>query len=88
MILNSALLLQIAPLLTPLANKFAPEDFVFSGTAASYYGKLFQRSNRFHKKNKIIFIRQKTLRRAADFGFILPCRFNHQPSRPPRPASA
>jgi hypothetical protein len=27
------------------------------------------------------FARQKTLRRAADFGFILPCRFKRKPPR-------
>jgi hypothetical protein len=30
---------------------------------------------------KIILARQKTLRRDADFGFILPCRFKLQPPR-------
>jgi hypothetical protein len=30
---------------------------------------------------KSFLARQKTLRRAADFGFILRCRFNLQPPR-------
>jgi hypothetical protein len=31
------------------------------------------------KNEKKFMSRQKTLRRAADFGFILPCRFKLQP---------
>jgi hypothetical protein len=42
----------------------------------------------FAQKRKKFFVRQKTLRRAADFGFILPCRNNRQRSRQPPTANA
>jgi hypothetical protein len=35
----------------------------------------------FAQNIKKVLARQKTLRRAADFGFILSCRFNRQPAR-------
>jgi len=42
----------------------------------------------FSQKAKKFSARQKTLRRAADFGFILPCQFNRQRSRQPQTACA
>jgi acylphosphatase len=49
--------------------------------ARANYGKFSQRSNRFHKKNKIP-ARQKTLRTAHNFGFI-----PFVPIQPPASAS-
>jgi hypothetical protein len=61
----------------------------FIGTARVNYGKLSTGSNRILKKNKkLLAARQKTLRPAAEFGFILPCGIIHQPSRLMQTAAA
>jgi hypothetical protein len=50
-------------------------------------GKLPQGQTESSKKTKLLAVRQKTLRPAAEFGFILPCGIIHQPSRL-KPAAA
>jgi hypothetical protein len=56
-----------------------PEVFTTRSADSGNYGKFYKRSNRFLQKEQKVFARQKTLRPAADFGFILPCRFKRQP---------
>jgi hypothetical protein len=57
--------------------------------ALANYGKFRNGSNRFRQKEQKSFPpRQKTLRRAADFGFILSCRFNCQPAHQRQTAAA
>jgi hypothetical protein len=63
--------------------------FNFIGTARVNYGKSSTGSNRILKKNKKkLAARQKTLRRVAEFGFILTCGIDHQLSRPIHTAAA
>jgi hypothetical protein len=65
-----------------------PEILTTRAADSGNYGKFYQRSNRFIQKEQKKFVRQKTLRPASDFGFILPCRFNRQPARQSPAAAA
>jgi hypothetical protein len=65
----------------PLFTEILPEIFTTRTADSGNYGKFYKRSNRILQNMKKVFARQKTLRPAASFGFILPCRFNRQPAR-------
>jgi hypothetical protein len=70
-------------------TEILPEVFTTRTADSGNYGKFSKRSNRILPKMKKVFCtRQKTLRPAADFGFILPCRFNRQPVRQWQAAAA
>jgi hypothetical protein len=49
------------------------KNYILFVAAHANYGKFRNGSNRFLQKEQKVFARQKTLRRAADFGFIMSC---------------
>jgi hypothetical protein len=70
-------------LFAPLAAVNATSLFGFGFEPAhADYGKFLKRSNRNLKKEKVSPPANILLRPAPGFGFILPCRDSHKPSRP------